>query len=85
VPPDPDSPSNAARVATRPGPQDPSAGSAESDSHFSAAVTAVTSAFGDPTRREIYLFVRSNPGANASIRTWPATTSTAWPPVATSR
>jgi predicted ArsR family transcriptional regulator len=66
VPPDPDSPSNAARVATRPGPQAPSAGSAESDSHFSAAVTAVTSAFGDPTRREIYLFVRSNPGANAS-------------------
>ncbi|MGO8873900.1 MAG: helix-turn-helix transcriptional regulator [Acidimicrobiales bacterium] len=39
---------------------------AESDSHFSAAVTAVTAAFGDPTRREIYLFVRSNPGATAS-------------------
>jgi predicted ArsR family transcriptional regulator len=38
----------------------------ESDSHFSAAVTAVTSAFGDPTRREIYLFVRSNPGATSS-------------------
>lgn len=41
-------------------------GTAESDSHFSAAVTAVTAAFGDPTRREIYLFVRSNPGATAS-------------------
>jgi predicted ArsR family transcriptional regulator len=41
-------------------------GSNESDSHFSAAVTAVTSAFGDPTRREIYLFVRSNPGATSS-------------------
>ncbi len=27
---------------------------------FSAAVTAVTSAFGDPTRREIYLFAREN-------------------------
>ncbi len=40
--------------------------SAESDSHFSAAVTAVTAAFGDPTRREIYLFVRSNPGVTAS-------------------
>ncbi len=40
--------------------------SAQSDSHFAAAVTAVTSAFGDPTRREIYLFVRSNPGATAS-------------------
>ena len=38
----------------------------DSDSHFSAAVTAVTSAFGDPTRREIYLFVRSNPGTTSS-------------------
>jgi predicted ArsR family transcriptional regulator len=38
----------------------------ESDGHFSAAVTAVTAAFGDPTRREIYLFVRSNPGTTAS-------------------
>ncbi|MHB1709827.1 MAG: helix-turn-helix transcriptional regulator [Acidimicrobiales bacterium] len=37
-----------------------------SDSLFSAAVTAVTSAFGDPTRREIYLFVRSNPGSTSS-------------------
>ncbi len=37
-----------------------------SDSHFSAAVTAVTAAFGDPTRREIYLFVRANPGVTAS-------------------
>ncbi len=40
--------------------------STESDNHFSAAVTAVTAAFGDPTRREIYLFVRSNPGVTAS-------------------
>lgn len=44
----------------------PVTGREQSDSHFSAAVTAVTSAFGDPTRREIYLFVRSNPGATAS-------------------
>jgi predicted ArsR family transcriptional regulator len=29
-------------------------------------VAAVTSAFGDPTRREIYLHVRSHPGASAS-------------------
>jgi predicted ArsR family transcriptional regulator len=29
---------------------------------FNAAVTAVTSAFGDPTRREIYLFVRDRDG-----------------------
>lgn len=36
------------------------------DDQFSAAMTAVTSAFGDPTRRDIYLFVRSNPGATAS-------------------
>jgi predicted ArsR family transcriptional regulator len=27
---------------------------------FSSAVTAITSAFGDPTRRQIYLFVRAN-------------------------
>lgn len=36
------------------------------DGEFAAAVTAVTQAFGDPTRREIYLYVRSNPGATAS-------------------
>ena len=28
---------------------------------FSSAVTAITSAFGDPTRREIYLFSREHP------------------------
>jgi len=37
-----------------------------SDSHFSATVSAVTSAFGDPTRREIYLFVRANPGVTST-------------------
>jgi len=37
------------------------------DSEFSAAVTAVTSAFGDPTRRRIYLLVRDRPdGMTAS-------------------
>jgi predicted ArsR family transcriptional regulator len=36
------------------------------EGRFSAAVAAVTSAFGDPTRREIYLHVRSRPGATAS-------------------
>jgi predicted ArsR family transcriptional regulator len=40
--------------------------SAPADRRFSAAVAAVTSAFGDPTRREIYLHVRSHPGATAS-------------------
>jgi predicted ArsR family transcriptional regulator len=34
---------------------------------FSAAVTAVTNAFGDPTRREIYLFIRDHDeGATAT-------------------
>jgi predicted ArsR family transcriptional regulator len=37
------------------------------DAQFSAAVAAVTSAFGDPTRRQIYLFVREHDeGATAS-------------------
>jgi predicted ArsR family transcriptional regulator len=31
---------------------------------FSSAVTAITSAFGDPTRREIYLFVRERSGTD---------------------
>lgn len=34
---------------------------------FASVVTAITSAFGDPTRRDIYLFVQgSEPGATAS-------------------
>jgi predicted ArsR family transcriptional regulator len=36
------------------------------DRRFAATVAAVTSAFGDPTRREIYLHVRSHPGTTAS-------------------
>jgi predicted ArsR family transcriptional regulator len=40
--------------------------SAPGDRKFSAAVAAVTAAFGDPTRREIYLHVRSHPGTTAS-------------------
>jgi len=47
-------------------PPSPGGGTSDSDSQFAAAVTAVTSAFGDPTRREIYLFVRANPGTTAS-------------------
>ena len=43
-----------------------SAAAPPGDRRFSAAVAAVTSAFGDPTRREIYLHVRSHPGATAS-------------------
>jgi predicted ArsR family transcriptional regulator len=35
---------------------------------FSAAVTAVTTAFGDPTRRDIYLFAREQPdGVSAAM------------------
>src|SRR5262249_6009648 len=34
-------------------------GTGLSADEFSAAVSAVTSAFGDPTRRDIYLFVRA--------------------------
>jgi predicted ArsR family transcriptional regulator len=70
VTPVPAAPTTAGVPGTGPGagtrPRDGGADSTESDSHFSAAVTAVTAAFGDPTRREIYLFVRSNPGATAS-------------------
>jgi predicted ArsR family transcriptional regulator len=36
------------------------------DEEFSAVVAAVTSAFGDPTRREIYLFARTEQGVTAS-------------------
>jgi len=32
-----------------------------SDADFSAAITALSSAFGDPSRRAIYLHIRSNP------------------------
>jgi predicted ArsR family transcriptional regulator len=41
------------------GPEPASATSELSADEFSAAISAVTNAFGDPTRRAIYLFVRS--------------------------
>ena len=47
----------------------PDAGSADrelSPDEFNAAVAAVTSAFGDPTRREIYLFAREADGVTAA-------------------
>jgi predicted ArsR family transcriptional regulator len=44
--------------------QAPSEGS--DDGRFSAAVAAVAAAFGDPTRRDIFLHVRSAPGATAT-------------------
>jgi predicted ArsR family transcriptional regulator len=37
-----------------------------SGDEFGAAVAAVTSAFGDPTRRDIYLFVREHDGVRAA-------------------
>jgi predicted ArsR family transcriptional regulator len=36
------------------------------DGRFSAAVAAVSAAFGDPTRRDIFLHVRSEPGVTAN-------------------
>ncbi|HWF15140.1 MAG TPA: helix-turn-helix domain-containing protein [Acidimicrobiales bacterium] len=39
---------------------------AGADGQFSAAVAAVAAAFGDPTRRDIFLHVRSSPGVTAS-------------------
>ena len=38
-----------------------------SPTEFASTVTAITNAFGDPTRREIYLFAHANPdGVTAS-------------------
>jgi predicted ArsR family transcriptional regulator len=46
---------------------DPASERALTADEFNAAVTAVTNAFGDPTRREIYLLVRDSPvGVTAS-------------------
>ena len=64
---------------------------------FTAAVSAITDAFGDPTRRRIYLYTRDagptwrghrrrrGRPRSASTPTSPATTSTSWPPAGTSR
>ncbi len=50
----------------RPEPRAPSAPALSAD-EFSAAVTAITSSFGDPTRRRVFLFARSRPdGVTAS-------------------
>ena len=42
---------------------------------FSSAVTAITSAFGDPTRREIYLFVRVRSEASSEHEGGPGATA----------
>jgi predicted ArsR family transcriptional regulator len=52
------------------GDRTPAAGTVAGDSGFTAAVSAITDAFGDPTRRRIYLFVRDragDEGATASM------------------
>ena len=36
------------------------------DGQFTAAVAAMSAAFGDPTRRDIFLHVRAEPGVTAS-------------------
>jgi predicted ArsR family transcriptional regulator len=36
------------------------------DARFASVVAAVTGAFGDPTRREIYLYVRAHPAASTA-------------------
>ncbi len=47
-------------VVTHPTPGSRSSSNPLTDTEFSAAVVAVTSAFGDPTRRRIYLFAREH-------------------------
>lgn len=42
------------------------AGAAPDDARFVGAVAAVTAAFGDPTRRDIFLHVRAVPGVTAT-------------------
>lgn len=46
--------------------KDPEAPHQTADSQFQATVSAVVAAFGDPTRREIYLFARDNNGVSAN-------------------
>lgn len=45
-------------------PSDPTVGNV--DDEFSAAITALSSAFGDPTRRAIYLYLRSHPSSSVT-------------------
>src|SRR5580692_6130932 len=53
-------------VAEAPQAPDPGTGPDTDDGRFSAAVAAVSAAFGDPTRRDIFLHVRAKPGLTAS-------------------
>ena len=53
-------------AAVEPPPLGAVAGRDPDDGRFAATVTAVAAAFGDPTRRAIFLFVRASPGVTAS-------------------
>ena len=53
-------------VAAVPGTGIPQADHDTDDGRFSAAVAAVSAAFGDPTRRDIFLHVRAQPGLTAT-------------------
>jgi predicted ArsR family transcriptional regulator len=53
-------------VSTAPSTVEPERPVGADDGRFSAAVAAVAAAFGDPTRRDIFLHVRAQPGATAS-------------------
>jgi predicted ArsR family transcriptional regulator len=44
----------------------PRSGPERDDARFLGAIATVTAAFGDPTRRDIFLFLRTTPGATAS-------------------
>ena len=52
-------------TAQAPAPTEPPARETD-DGRFSAAVAAVSAAFGDPTRRDIFLHVRAEPGVTAT-------------------
>jgi predicted ArsR family transcriptional regulator len=53
-------------VSTAPITAEPERPTGADDGRFSAAVAAVSAAFGDPTRRDIFLHVRAKPGATAT-------------------
>jgi predicted ArsR family transcriptional regulator len=54
-------------ASPHPGSTAPSGQSASRSPGFTAAVSAITDAFGDPTRRRIYLFVRDHGVADAGV------------------
>ncbi len=53
-------------MSTAPVTVEPERPSGADDGQFSAAVAAVSAAFGDPTRRDIFLHVRAAPGLTAN-------------------